>query len=136
MEKKDGCGGAHLSSQLKWEEKNRIMVQAGLGKKWDTISKTTRAKKAGGMVHLVEHLLNKPSNPGTPKQNKKASDAGEHIPLFASWLPLKPFSTHTKWGSNDGCWPKQVCLCCLPEPLLLREGNTSVYVYGVLNYLL
>jgi hypothetical protein len=35
------------------------MVQAGLGKKRDPISKITRVKKAGGMAQVVEHQPSK-----------------------------------------------------------------------------
>jgi hypothetical protein len=35
------------------------VVQAGLGKKQDPISKITRAKMAGGMVQTVEYLPSK-----------------------------------------------------------------------------
>jgi hypothetical protein len=37
----------------------RIMIQVGLGKVRDPISKITRAKWAGGVAQVVEHLLHK-----------------------------------------------------------------------------
>jgi hypothetical protein len=36
--------------------KKEISVPAGLGKKWDSISKITREKRVGGMTQVVEHL--------------------------------------------------------------------------------
>jgi hypothetical protein len=36
-----------------------MVVQASLGKKEDVISTITRAKRAGGMNQVVEHLLSK-----------------------------------------------------------------------------
>jgi hypothetical protein len=34
-----------------------MLVQAGLGKKWDLISKITRAKRTLGMAQVIECLL-------------------------------------------------------------------------------
>jgi hypothetical protein len=43
-----GHGVVFQSSQATWEtEIRRIVVQASLDKKWDPISKITRAKRAG-----------------------------------------------------------------------------------------
>jgi hypothetical protein len=47
----------YLSSQLKQEVLNRRMVvQASLGKKRDSIYKITRAKRAAGMAQAREYL--------------------------------------------------------------------------------
>jgi hypothetical protein len=35
------------------------MIQASLGKKWDPFSKITRAKMAGGVAQVIEHLPSK-----------------------------------------------------------------------------
>jgi hypothetical protein len=47
------------------------MLQAGLGKKWDSVSKKTRAKRAGDVAYVVERLPSKGealnSNPCTIK---------------------------------------------------------------------
>jgi hypothetical protein len=52
----------------------RIMVQVDLGKKQEPISKTMRAKRAGGTVQVVEHPPSKQealsSNPSTTKKEK------------------------------------------------------------------
>jgi hypothetical protein len=52
----------------------RIVVPAGLGKKWDPISKITRAKKVGGMAQAAESLPSKHKalspNSSTTKNNK------------------------------------------------------------------
>jgi hypothetical protein len=49
------------------------MVQAGLGKKQHPISKTTRAKRGGGVAQVIECLPTKckalSSNPRTAKTN-------------------------------------------------------------------
>jgi hypothetical protein len=37
----------------------KIVVQAGLGKKRDPISKITRAERAGGETSAIEHLPSK-----------------------------------------------------------------------------
>jgi hypothetical protein len=56
-------------------ENRRISVQAGLGKNEDPVSKITRAKKAGCMAHIVEHLPSKcktlSSNHSTTKKKFK-----------------------------------------------------------------
>jgi hypothetical protein len=48
---------------------NRIAVHAGLDKKQNSISKTIKAKRAGGMVQVLENLASKhnvlSSNPST-----------------------------------------------------------------------
>jgi hypothetical protein len=60
VKKKLGVGGACLSSQLCQEAWNRrVMVQAGLGKTWDPISKIIRAKRAGGVAQAIECFLSK-----------------------------------------------------------------------------
>jgi hypothetical protein len=49
------------------------MIQTGVGTKEDTISKITRAKRAGGMAQVVECLLSKcealSSNSSIKKKN-------------------------------------------------------------------
>jgi hypothetical protein len=46
------------------------VVQAGLGRKGEPISKITRAKMAGGMAQVVEYL---PSKCKAPPPKKKVS---------------------------------------------------------------
>jgi hypothetical protein len=46
------CGGVCLSSQWEWEASSRIVVQVSLGKKWDPISKITRAEGSGGVAQM------------------------------------------------------------------------------------
>jgi hypothetical protein len=59
-QKKRRLGSTHLLSQLWWEAYNkRIKTQADLGKKGDPVSKTTRAKRAGGVAQVGEHLRSK-----------------------------------------------------------------------------
>jgi hypothetical protein len=49
----------------------KIVVQASVDKKWNPISKLTRAKNAGGMTQVVKHLPSKCeapcSSPSTTK---------------------------------------------------------------------
>jgi hypothetical protein len=62
----------HLSSQ--GSTNRRTVVQAGLGIKWDPISKITNTKRAGGVAQVVEHLPSKfealSSNPNYRKKKK------------------------------------------------------------------
>jgi hypothetical protein len=52
----------------------RILAQVGLGKKCNPISKITRAKRAGGIAQLVEHLPSKSSNPSTTKKEEEEEE--------------------------------------------------------------
>jgi hypothetical protein len=63
--KKVGHGGTHLTSQLHGNQSWRIAVQARMSKKWDPISKTVRAKRAGGGTQAVERLRSHTKNPKT-----------------------------------------------------------------------
>jgi dihydroxyacid dehydratase/phosphogluconate dehydratase len=51
------------------------VVQAGLGKKLDPMSKITRVKRAGGVTQVIEYLPSKnkilSSNPSTTQKKKK-----------------------------------------------------------------
>jgi hypothetical protein len=58
-EKKVVNSDSHLSSQLWKEGENRIMVQAGLGKKARPYLQNNQTKRAEGMVQAVQHLLRK-----------------------------------------------------------------------------
>jgi hypothetical protein len=52
-----GYSGGHLSPQATWGNMNRrIEVQAALEINWDPISKTTNAKRAGGLAQVVRGL--------------------------------------------------------------------------------
>jgi hypothetical protein len=48
-----------------------IIVQEGLGKKWDLISKVSTAKRAGGIAQVVEHLPDKWSPQFKPQYHKE-----------------------------------------------------------------
>jgi hypothetical protein len=63
-----------LPQQQQEAQSKRIMVQTGLGKKWGPISKTARARRAGGVAQAIEHLPSKHeatnSNPSIAKKIK------------------------------------------------------------------
>jgi hypothetical protein len=58
-----------------------LQSQDGTGKKQDSISKITRAKSAGGMAEVVEHLSSKcktlSSNSSTTKNKIKYNKNGD-----------------------------------------------------------
>jgi hypothetical protein len=58
------------------------VVQTSLGRKWDSISKITRAKWTGDVARAVELLLNKYEalswNPSTTKKEKEVKDKNKN----------------------------------------------------------
>jgi hypothetical protein len=68
----------------------RIIVQAGLGKKQDPISKIIRTKRAGGMAQVVECLISKHETEFKfqyHKKKKKSKSLFQKI-LSVTWIAL------------------------------------------------
>jgi hypothetical protein len=115
--KKTGHGGTCLFFQLQWEACNsKITVQVSLGKRWDSISKITRGKRAGGVAQAGEHLPSKheapssnPNNP--PKKYSTEIHKGDGV---LPWLSEDCILLRTAsieglcWGDFTGeCWLRQ-----------------------------